>query len=182
MDASYPRKRSHARVYWQVDNTLAIGATEKAAMTSIQFALNRCRRLTPEQVHQRKLRVRLYLRHPITRFASVYAYFAPNDNFPVQRSRPADLLAKTPTLEQFTDAVLAGVWNEHWCPQLEQHDAVGVDEIYPLEHIDQSWPKRYPLTHQNKGRIDKPIIVYRLNDLENYYERDLTAWHKISSI
>jgi len=151
-------------------------------MTSIQFALNRCRRLTPEQVHQRKLRVRLYLRHPITRFASVYAYFAPNDNFPVQRSRPADLLAKTPTLEQFTDAVLAGVWNEHWCPQLEQHDAVGVDEIYPLEHIDQSWPKRYPLTHQNKGRIDKPIIVYRLNDLENYYERDLTAWHKISSI
>lgn len=145
-------------------------------MTSIQFALNRCRRLTPEQVRVRKLRVRLYLRHPITRLASAYAYFAPNDNFPVQRSRPADLLAKAPTLEQFTDAILAGMWNEHWGPQLEQHDAVGIDELFKMEDITASWPKRYPLTHQNKGRIAKPDITYRRGDLENYYQRDLDAW------
>lgn len=90
-------------------------------------------------------------------------------------------MAQTPTLEQFTDAVLAGVWNEHWGPQLEQHDAVGIDELHPLEQIDETWPKRYPLTHQNKGRMEKPIIIYRVQDLENYYKRDLIAWHEVAS-
>lgn len=175
--------RPHPHVYWQIDDETAIGATEKAAMTSIMHALNRCRRLTPQQVIDRDLRVRLYLRHPIMRFASAYAYFAPNDNFPVQRSRPADLLAKTPTLEQFTDAVLAGVWNEHWGPQLAQHRAVGPPwemDVYCLEYIRETWPPQYPLGHHNKGRIDKPTINYRLADLIEYYREDFDTWTSLS--
>lgn len=179
MDVLHQR-RAHPHVYWQINNETAIGATEKAGLTSIQHALNRCRRLTPEQVHQRKLRVRLYLRHPILRFASAYAYFAPNDNFPVQRSRAADLLAKTPTVEQFTDAVLAGLWNEHWSGQLEQHDPVGIDEWYKFEDINATWPPQYTLGHHNRGRAQKPFIAHRLKELERFYTRDLIAWHETS--
>lgn len=180
MAALTQRQRSHAHVYWQIDDELAIGATEKAAMTSIGAALNRCRRLTPEQVKLRGLRTRIYLRHPIMRFASVFAYFAPNDNFPVQRSRPADLLAKTPTLEQFTDAVLAGLWNEHWGPQLDQHRAVGPDQVYCLEYMKETWPAQFPIGFHNKGRIEKPTINHRLADLLEYYREDFDTWTRLS--
>lgn len=158
--------------YWQVSDTLAIGATEKAGATSIMHALTRRPRLTPEQVRQRGLRVRLYVRNPITRFASAFAYFAPNDNYPIQPSRAAWLLAEHPTLEQFTDAVLAGMENEHWSPQLAQH--MPIDEVLRFEDIDATFP--VPLGHHNKGRIPKPEITYRLAELEDFYREDLDAW------
>lgn len=160
--------------YWQVSDELAIGATEKAGATSIMNALNRARfrRLTPEQIRQRGLRVRLYVRNPITRFASAFAYFAPNDNYPIQPSRAAWLLAEHPTLEQFTDAVLAGMENEHWSPQLAQH--MPIDEVLRFENAADTFPVELP--HMNKGRIEKPEITYRLDELEDYYREDLDAW------
>lgn len=153
-----------------------IGATEKAGATSIGHACIRCRKFTPEQVLQRGFRIRLYLRHPITRFASVFAYFAPNDNFPIQPSRAAYKLAEHPTLEQFTDAVLDGMDNEHWRPQLAQH--LPIDELYRFENIDETWFEKYTLGHHNKGRIPKPEIIHRLADLEEFYREDLDAWQQ----
>lgn len=161
-------------VYWKIDDETAITATEKAGFTSIQYALHRCLRLTAEMVKQRGLRVRIYVRHPITRFASAYAYFAPNDNYPIQPSRAAYHLAKWPTLEAFTDAVLEGMENEHWSPQLAQHEIV--DDVQRFENINDTWPAQWPLGHYNKGRIEKPKITYRLSDLEDYYEDDLAEW------
>ena len=167
-----------ADVYFYVKpEEIAITATEKAGWTSIQQALSaaRCLRLTASMVQQRGLRTRLYLRHPITRFASAYAYFAPNDNFPIQPSRAAYCLADHPTLEAFTDAVLAGMSNEHWLPQLAQH-TLAIDEILRFETINRTFP--VTIGHYNKGRIEKPKITYRLADLEEYYAEDLAAWEQ----
>ena len=97
-----------AHLYWQVTDDLAFTATEKAACTSINaaMAVGRCKKLSAEQVTQRGLRTRIYLRHPITRFQYMFAYFAPNDNYPIQPSRAAWELEKYLTIEQFIDAVL----------------------------------------------------------------------------
>jgi hypothetical protein len=169
-----------ADVYWKVSETLCVTATEKAGYTSIKAALNgaRCIRLSADMVRQRGLRTSIYLRHPITRFASAYAYFAPNDNYPIQPSRAAYALQAHPTIENFTDAVLAGMANEHWCPQLEQHQ-LDIDEIYRFEDINELWPKHFPdwpLGHYNSGRIDKPVISYRLQELNDFYRHDLDQW------
>lgn len=164
-----------AHVYWQVSDDLAITCTEKAGATSINSALSRCRKITPQQIKQRNLTTRIYLRHPITRFASVYAYFAANGNFQVQPSRARYVLDHHPTIEQFTDAVLNGVENEHWLPQLAQHE-IDIDQIHRFEDINKTWPTGYPLGHYNKGRIEKPEIIYKLNDLQEYYRQDLDAW------
>ena len=158
--------------YWQLDEKWAIGATEKAGATSIMFALRRLRRLSPLQVRQRGLRTILYLRHPIARFASAFAYFAPNDNYPIQPSRAAYKLAAHPTIEAFTDAVLEGMTNEHWMPQLAQH--IPIDDVRRFETINETFPR--PIDHRNKGRAPKPRIIYRLSDLEEYYKEDLDAW------
>ncbi len=164
-----------ADIYWKVEPELALTATEKAGFTSIQAACSRYLRLSADMVQQRGLRTCLYVRHPIVRFASAYAYFAPNDNFPIQPSRAAYLLADHPTLEAFTDAVLAGMPNEHWQPQLAQH-TIPIDEIYRFENINDTWSWNDRLQHHNKGRIEKPVIQYRLAELEAYYDEDLAAW------
>lgn len=161
--------------YFQLSDVLALGVTHKAGYTSIKHALTRYRRLTPEQVRQRGLRTRLYLRNPLTRFASAWAYFTPSNNFPgdpVWRNRQYDFLRDHPTVEQFTDAVLDGAEDPHWSPQLAQH--MPIDEIRRFEDIEKSFPVALP--HHNKGRIEKPVLSYRLSDLEDYYAEDLEAW------
>ena len=169
-----------AKLYWQITDDLALTATEKAACTSINaaMAVGRYKKLTAAQVQERGLRTRIYLRHPLTRFASMFAYFAPNDNYPIQPSRAAYELEKYLTLEQFIDAVLdLRIANEHWLPQLDQHELV-IDEIYTLERIKDNWPVPEPLGHYNAGHTEKPVINYRLDDLEAYYSTDLTQWRK----
>jgi hypothetical protein len=161
--------------YWQINEAWAIGATEKAGATSIMFALRRMPRLTPLQVTQRSLSTRLWLRHPIVRFASAFAYFAPNDNFPIQPSRAAYRLAEHPTIEAFTDAVLdQGMRNEHWDSQLGQH--MPIDDILRFENINETFP--FPIDHRNKGRIPKPKIIYRRTELNEFYQEDLAAWRQ----
>ena len=159
--------------YWIVGDT-AIGCTEKAGATSIMNALQRarCKRVLPEQIEQLGLRTRLWVRHPIERFASVWAFFTPVGSFPRPRSRAHDYMAQHPTIEQFTDAVLDGAENEHWLPQLAQH--VPIDEVLQFETINETFP--VPIEHMNKGQIEKPEITYRLDELEIYYGEDLTAW------
>lgn len=167
-----------AKLYWQITDDLALTATEKAACTSINaaMAVGRYRKLTAEQVTQRGLRTRIYLRHPIERFASVFAYFAPNSNYPVQPSRASYILERHPTIQQFTDAVLdGGIENEHWLPQLDQHE-LPIDEVFTLDNIDQHWPVPEKLGHYNVGLRKKPVITYRLKELEAYYQTDLEKW------
>lgn len=168
--------------YWPVEN-IVVGCTEKAAATSIRGALIRCKKYTYKEVQQRGYRSRIYLRHPITRFASAWAYFTPANNFPgdpVWRNKAYDALRDHPTVEQFTDAVLDGMQNEHWAPQLAQHGLV-FDEILRLENIRDTWPERYRLENRNQGRIPKPEITYRLDELENYYKEDLAQWQTQAS-
>lgn len=160
--------------YWRINEDWAIGATEKAGATSIMFALRRMPRLTPLQVTQRSLSTMLYLRHPIVRFASAFAYFAPNDNYPIQPSRAAYRLQAHPTIEEFTDAVLDGMHNEHWDSQLGQH--MPIDDIRRFENINETFP--FPIDHRNKGRIPKPKITYRRDELNEFYKEDLDAWRQ----
>ena len=159
-------------VYWQVSPELVIGATEKAGYNSIRRALSRCLRMSADMVKQRGLRSRLYLRHPITRFASAYAYFTANGHWPVR-------VIPITTVESFTDAVLEGMVNEHWLPQLAQH-SLEFDEVYRFEDIDETWPDGYTLGHYNKGRMEKPEITYRRQELEDYYKEDLDRWMTIT--
>ena len=158
-----------SNVYYQVSPTLVIGSTEKAGSRSIRHALRRCFRLSGDMVRARGLRARLYLRHPLTRFASAYAYFTANGHWPTRR--------QFESIEEFTDAVLAGCENEHWLPQLAQH-TVEFDEICRFESIDESWPTAYPLGHYNQGRLEKPAVVYRIQELEKYYQEDLAQWNQ----
>lgn len=87
-------------------------------------------------------------------------------------ARASMQMKRHPTIEQFTDAVLGGLENEHWYPQLKQH--MPIDEIRQFEHINETFP--VPLRHLNKGFRDKPEITYRLDELQNYYREDLDAW------
>ena len=157
-------------VYWQVSPDLVIGATEKAGYTSISRALSRCLRMSSDMVRQRNLRARLYLRHPIKRFASAYAYFTGNGHWP--RGYP-----QFSSVEDFTDAVCSGLENEHWLPQLAQHHLI-FDEVHRFENIAETWPWEYPLQHLNASRGIAPEITYRLGDLENYYKEDLQQWRQ----
>lgn len=157
-----------------------IGSTEKAAATSISNSLTRCPHYDAEQVRARGYSTRLYLRHPITRFASCWAYFTPANNFPndpVWSNAAYTMLRENPSVEQFTDAVLDGATNEHWLPQLAQH--MPIDELFQLERIHETWPQEFPLRHENKGRLQKPEISYRLAELSDYYAEDLEAWNKL---
>jgi len=73
--------------------------------------------------------------------------------------------------------VLDGATNEHWLPQLAQH--MPIDELFQLERIHETWPQEFPLRHENKGRLQKPEISYRLAELSDYYAEDLEAWNKL---
>lgn len=171
-------------VYWQVSDELCIGCSPKAGATSIMNTLNRnrCKKMFPHMIRDAGLRVRLYLRHPITRFASVWAYFTPVGTFPkghVQgRSRPHDIIMLHPTLEEFTDAVLSGVMDPHWQPQVEHHRG-NVDEYLRFEDINDTFP--FELLHMNAGRMEKPEITYRRAELEDYYREDLDAWQRAAA-
>jgi hypothetical protein len=159
---------------------IALGWNNKAACTSIRHALMRCKRLTCQQVLDRRLRTRIYLRHPITRLASAWAYFTPANNFPtdpVWRNKGYEYMREHPSINQFIDGVLGGALNEHWSPQLVQH-GLTFDEIYQLEKINETWPSRFKLEHLNQGRIDKPVVTHRLDELFDLYKDDLDAWHK----
>ena len=45
-----------------------------------------------------------------------------------------------------------------------------------LEDIAETWPSRYTLGFHNKGRIEKPEISHRLDELFEFYAEDLAAW------
>ena len=84
------------------------------------------------------------------------------------------------SIEHFTDKVLdEGYWNRHWAPQIAQHKYF--DEIYRFENIAETWPHEYcyrELGQWNKSKTPKPEIVYRLDELNEYYAEDLRAWEK----
>ena len=182
------KKLTHHPYFWLEAEGVALGLTAKAASTSISKALYKgVKRLSPKQVVEQNMRTRLYLRHPLERFASCWAYFTPHNNFPgdpVWRNAAYDFMREHPTIEQFTDALLdTEAANEHWYPQLLQHRAHGVefDEVYRLENIADTFPSRFILRHENKGRIDKPPLMYRVDELIDYYREDYDLWQTLPS-
>jgi hypothetical protein len=125
-----------------------------------------------QQLRESQNPVRLYLRHPITRFASCWAFFNPSDKFP--RSLPQ--IPPKVSVEEFTDYVLDGAQNEHWHPQLDSYRGCNIAEVYRFERIAETWPEDVPLLHLNHSIIDTPEITYRRGELEDYYREDLQAW------
>ena len=174
------RRPEAFQYYWLEPEQIVIGYTNKAACTSIRHALIRCKRYANHEVIERGLRSRLYLRHPLVRLASAWAYFSPANNFPrepVRTNKAYEFLKSHPTIEAFIDAVLDhDNENEHWAPQIEQHRPLEFDEIYRLEDIAATWPSRFKLGHENKSRVEKPEITHRRDELHRYYAEDLHAW------
>lgn len=164
------------KYYEVIPGQLVITTTEKCASTSIHYALRHKPLLRPAEIRKRRgLKVRLYLRHPIGRLASAWAYFTKNTVFPHRAFGKGE--GRTPTIEQFIDAILdRDVRNEHWNPQCAQHEIF--NEIARLEGIEYTWPHGHTreLAVHNPGRMEKPRITYRLADLEDHYREDLTYW------
>ena len=151
------------------------GKLSPAACTSITMCLRAWKLPQREAWYALKIDkpVHLFLREPVDRFASVYAYFA-------NRTWPYGTFDRITTLEQFTDRVLEGERNEHWLPQIEQHTLHGQlvpDKIIRLDAIDTYFPKGYQLGRLNQNTLgEKPEISYRLDELHDYYRRDLEEY------
>jgi len=171
-----------SKIYWEViPDTLIITTTEKVGYTSMARAIKRSPRIPEDKIPERKAKVRLYLRHPITRFASAWAFFSDSGLFPSDDRLDGPRIQAMP-IEEFTDQVLdAGYYNRHWAPQIAQHKYF--DEVYRFENIAETWPHGHtyrPLEQWNKSKTPKPLIAYRLHDLQSYYVEDLRAWEQAS--
>lgn len=169
-----------SQIYWElIPDTLIITTTEKVGYTSMTRAIKRSPRIPEWEIPDHPAKVRLYLRHPITRFASAWAYFTDSGYFPADNRIDSPRLAKF-SIEHFTDKVLdERYWNRHWAPQIAQHKYF--DEVYRFENINETWPHAWAyreLGQWNKSKTPKPAILYRLHDLQEYYQEDLRAWEK----
>lgn len=167
-----------AQIYWEViPDTLIITPTEKAGYSSMARAIKRSPRIPEWEIPDHPATVRLYLRHPIDRFVSAWAFFTDGGYFPADDRTDSPRLAAF-SIEEFTDKVLTGeYWNRHWAPQIAQHKYV--DEIYRFENINETWPHEHTyrrLERVNQSKTPKPKITYRLYELLDYYARDLAAW------
>lgn len=153
--------------------------SEKAGSRSIEQKLRPGKnpRITLEGAVRSKKIMVLFIRHPIERFASAWAYFFARERVPPDRR-----LRKLMSVEAFTDAVLdQKVMNAHWQPQSELHtDRSGLfvpSEIHAFDNIAAFWHELcdYPLPHLNAGP-GRPEIIYRLEDLAVRYQHDLALW------
>ncbi len=95
------------------------------------------------------------VRNPIDRFESAYNFFKYGQcgNFPT---------GKYQNINEFTDAVLSGIPNEHWTPQSDL--LLECDRFVDLES--------FPLSRRENGVIHKEKATYRLKDLKEFYAND----------
>lgn len=161
---------------------LIIGLTPKAACTSFRSSIRVAVGGMCWSVHQLRESfkpVRIYIRHPLSRFASCWAFFVDSAKFP--RSIPQ--VPPGASLELFTDMVLDGAQNEHWHPQVDLYQGCNVQELYRFEELDVPgmWPSDIPLLHLNKTPKRKPPIRYRRAELLEYYKEDILAWQNAST-
>ena len=95
------------------------------------------------------------VRDPVDRFESAYNFFKYGQcgNFPVGNFE---------NIQDFTDAVLNGVKDEHWLPQ---SDLLNVCDSYvDLENI--------PLKRKENSVAHTEVANYRLDELKNFYAKD----------
>ena len=154
---------------------MIIAWTEKAGCRSITKMLrDHLRPKAKDVVHSDKP-IRLYLRHPLERLRSMWAHFYSIRLWEYRGQKGP------PAFPAFCSFILAGHENIHWLPQIAQHKFEGKfipTEIYKLENIADTWPKEYyPLLHRNKGTYPKPAIVYRADEIREYYAEDLEYWN-----
>lgn len=171
-----------AQIYWElIPGTLIVTTTEKVGYTSMARAIKRSPRIPEHEIPNHPAKVRLYLRHPITRFASAWAFFTDRKFFPEIDNIPGESRRPAMPIEDFIDQVLEGYSNQHWAPQIAQHKYF--DEICRFENIAETWPHEYcyrELGRWNASKTPKPMIVHRLHDLQEYYAEDLRAWEQAS--
>lgn len=155
-----------------------IALIEKAGSTSILQAIKgsrkRGRGWDLQHMKESQKPMRVYLRHPITRFLSAWAFFSPAA-FPVRH------IPTHAPVEVFIDKVLDHcARNVHWNPVLEMLDGCNIAELYQFERIHETWPSDIKLLRLNVSKKEKPEITYRLDELKQFYSRDLDAWESLN--
>lgn len=164
---------------------VVIALIEKAGCTSIQQSIkgariNNTRAGHPRdlnQVRNQQVPLRIYLRHPIKRFISAWRYF----NYSLF---PEKQIPRHAPFEKFVDCVLDQlVGNVHWNPQLKMFEGCNITELYRFEDIAETWPSDIPLRHLNASHfsVRPPEVIHRLDELEEHYREDLTAWENLKS-
>ena len=145
-----------------------LATTPKCASTSIvnEFRIANTKELRKDLVdklQKSRWKVVGVVRDPIDRFESAYNFFQHGQcgKFPT---------GSYENIEAFTDAVLAGVYDEHWEPQsnlLKECDNYADLETLPLQ------TKENAVNH-----ID--LVTYRLDELKAFYASDYkirgSAW------
>lgn len=124
--------------------------------------------------------VLLWLRDPMTRFASAYAIFGAG-RIPISREI-ATLKHRTPVL--FADTVFA-LDDAHWAPTTRLHTYMGVflpTKIYPFYDLAETWAEEMPgyrlaLLNRTKRKswneLAGELNANYINMLTKHYEEDL---------
>ena len=145
-----------------------LATTPKCASTSIvnEFRLDNVKELrkdTVDKLQESKWKVVGIVRDPLDRFESAYNFFKYGQcgKFPT---------GNYGSIKEFTNAVLAGVKDEHWIPQSSL--LTGCDTYADLETL-QLQTRENTLKHTE-------LVTYRLDELKAFYESDYnirgSAW------
>lgn len=130
-----------------------------------------CGVATAEEVRQdRNTSFFFFIRRPYERLRAAWAYHNSQ-----AISLPAHLGRASWT--EFCDAVLAGVMDHHWAPQIEGL-AREPDEVFQFERVGEVWPylTGHALPRLNDVKSSKPVEQYRRKELEEIYWLDNLFW------
>jgi len=132
---------------------------------------HQCGVATEEEVRQSpNVPFYFFLRNPYERLRAAWAYHNSQ-----AISLPAHLGRASWT--EFCDAVLAGVMDHHWAPQIEGL-AREPDEVFQFEHVNDMWPRLtgHQFPRLNDVKSSKPVEQYRRKELEQLYWIDNLFW------
>ncbi|MEE4302441.1 MAG: hypothetical protein V2J24_23580 [Pseudomonadales bacterium] len=169
-------------VVYDVDQEFFLAVFPKAGWQSIRDAMkrNRMPEIAPDVLlTERGLSRPLtcFLRHPLARLTSAWRYFHPHARFGADAAGLE--IPRGASYETFVDAVLRGVKDPHWDPQLPRLPR-RPDIVYRFENIQAHWPRfgLGDLPHLNASA--DPLVgqdpTYREQELREHYALDLAVW------
>ncbi len=153
-------------------NGVAFSYCWRAGSTSIAtLALNNNAKVLEEPPE----RCVLLLKHPMERFGSSYIILPEV----IRRKPDGEKYVGLPELDLYIDGVLddvEGVRSPHNWPQMGQHAAVKMLEIFRLE--GSTFLAGAKLPHMNSAEREKPLLAGhpRETELHEFYADDIKAW------
>ena len=162
--------------YYLRNKNLIIGTTMRAASSSMHTVLEKGSTITQERVVQLRdsTPVIIWLRHPLTRFASAYYLFRKNRSF-------SEFIHHATTVR-----------NTHWLPQTTIHsykDQFLPIKVFPFSDLAKTWEDivgiSLPHLKKSKNRDELPDLIKRADEdmitiLSLYYQRDLKLYRKLN--